>query len=312
MSEKFILGNGLSGKIWKFYNPEFSLIGPEQKRDPFGRSQMIWLHDCPEMRQLLFDLGIEGVGTRIAKIGYYETGVIKDHADGELKASLVARKMTDWKRTPEVYAPKKKQDASTRLSLGDGEDKTNYMTVLDISPQRILDALAIKTTFDPGMVSKISPTHVTFSLGEEEIHQKYSKLVSTLPATIFWKLWGAEVMLKSQPITFVITREKPEDFAGTYEMCYYDVTKAFTRISALDGVYCVEFTGVITKREVEKLMPEIKVEDIWTIPGGRIESYLTLPPQNIIFSGRFAQWDHNIVTEHVVSEAQKYRRLNAA
>lgn len=304
--ESYILGNGLSGKIWKFYNPEMVLVGPHQDTDPFIKSQMIWLHDCVEMRQLLTDLNIE-IKTRKAEIGYFEEGYIKNFATPELKQSLVARKMTPWNEKPVVESnpkPKTFVEAS-RLSLGDGQEMTNYMTVLDVSPKEIFTKLS-KVEYSSGLVSKISDKFITYSGDEAEIHQKYDKIVSTLPAPVFWKLYGKALDFKSLPITFVTTKTRPINYEGTYEMCYYDVTQAYTRISCLNGLYCVEFTGELGLVEARKYVDDI--EDIWTVPGGRIISEMNLPPDNIIFSGRFAQWSHGVVTENVIAQAQQYAK----
>jgi hypothetical protein len=140
-------------------------------------------------------------------------------------------------------------------------------------------------------------------------------LVSTIPASHFWKAWQLpekDLNFEALPITFVVTKYKPDIYSGDYEMIYCDDTVPPTRMSYLHNKYCLEFTGVITREEFSELYPKLRVWDLWTLPQGRIKSQLTMPPERITFSGRFAQWQHHITTEHVVDQALNYKERNAA
>src|SRR5690606_15464917 len=110
---------------------------------------------------------------------------------------------------------------------------------------------------------------------------------------------------KSLPTTNVETDIKPEFFDDRFEMMYYGEGTPFSRVSKLNGVYIIEFTGTITQDQFEKLYPGIPVKSCFTVPNGRIfKGEPNLPPQeNIIFSGRFAQWEYGITSEHIVKQA---------
>lgn len=317
---KFILGAGISGLIWKFYNPEFEIISPIQYRpgttlkvaEPFVKSNQIWLHDCPEVRQFLQDLGWKNPEKYLKKstIGYYENGVIKDTLTPSLKKILVGKKMTPWQEEVKLI---ESQD-SARLSLTTTTEKTNFMNTLKVDHGEIIYRLNEKCPITHGYVGNITDTRIGITnevpnQDSEYIYKKYDQLISTIPASQFYRAWagGNEVTrFESLPISFATTKTKPKEFDGDYEMVYYDDTVPFTRISHQRNVYCIEFTGGITKQEAEDKLG-IHLREVWKLPQGRIKSQTLLPPvHNIVFSGRFAQWDHRIVTENVISEAVKY------
>lgn len=319
---KFILGNGLSGKIWKMYNPDFEIIGPVQAphQDPFARSQMIWLHDCSEVRAFLERLGFERPEQYIKKsmIGYYDKGVIRDHLTQSMKDRLVKKKMTLWHEKEKIEI---KDSESARMSLSSGEKMTNFMNVIDIDHSEIMKRLdQVVGPVTHGFVGeihsdKIGITNTPPNQDSQYVYQKYSQLVSTIPAKMFWRAWQqrrANVagyfpsQFESLPITFVNTKTCPKEFQGGYEMVYYDDSVDFTRISHLGDIYSLEFTGVITKSQFEEFYPELPVEDIWTLPTGRVVSQFTVPPKNTIFSGRFATHNHAVSTEDVIRQAMKY------
>lgn len=325
---KFILGSGISGLIWKLYNPEYEVISPIITRpgtdikvvDPFVRSKMIWTHDTPETRQLLVDLGWKTPEKMIkkSKIGYYDNGVIRDKLTPELKAVLVAKKMTPWNEN--IQEIKENKENSPRLSLSAGEEMTNFMNVLDVDHGEMIYRLQQRCPTTHGYVGEITATHIGITNAPPTqdsgyIYQSYDHLVSTIPAPLFEKAWYAgnpdvdsSLKLESLPITFVTTKSKPNEYDGDYEMIYMDDTLAPTRMSKLGLIYCLEFTGDISRETIEKMYPELRIRDYWQLPQGRIKSQTLTPPEKVTFSGRFATWNHSITMEHVVNEAIKNRR----
>lgn len=322
---QYILGDGISGLIWKFYNPEFEIIAPRQFKpntsikvpEPFIRSQMIWLHDCVETRQLLIDLGWKEPEKYIrkSKIGYYDNGVIRDKLTPQLKQTLVAKKMTPWSKEPRDIQFK---EDSARLSLTGTVDGTNFMNVIGIDHGEIMYKLHSQCETTHGYVGEIKDdvigiTNLPPNTDSGYVYEKYNQLVSTIPAPVFWRAWNAghsvtdTPQFESLPITFVTTKIRPEEFDGDYEMIYYDESVPFCRASRHNHTYCLEFTGNISREVFESMYPEIRVRDWWQLPSGRIKSQQNLPPENVIFSGRFSQWDHSVTTEHVIRQALDYR-----
>lgn len=330
---KFILGDGISGKIWKFYNPEFEIISPVITRpgstikvaDSFNRSKMVWLHDCVEIRQLLVDLGWKNPEEFIkkSKIGYFENGVIKDKLNPELKSQLVSKKMAAWDKWKPEPSEVSISGDSPRLSLSSGkEDMTNFMNVVDVDHGQLLYRLSQKCPSTHGYVGVITDynigiTNTPPNQDSGYVYEKYDQIISTIPAPVFWRAWKnghpemGDFHFNSLPITFVTMKKRPKEFDGDYEMIYYSGEEVpFTRISHLANKYCIEFTGEMPREVFEKMFPELAqgISDYWVLPQGRIKSQFTMPPANVIFSGRFAQWQHEITTEHVIQAAVKYAK----
>lgn len=320
MNNNYIIGNSISAKIWGLYNPDYEIIGPVQQKtfvDPYARSSMIWLHDCVESRQLLLDLGWENPEKLIkkSKIGYFDDGVIRDKLTPQLKQTLVSKKMTPWDKPIESHRDK---HDSARLSLTSSTEMTNFMNVLDVDHGEILKRLDQKVKVRHGFVGVITDNRlgITDTPPHQDsgyVYEKYNYLISTIPAPMFWRAWdnhhgGVPSKFESLPITFVNTKQKPKEFDGDYEMVYYDQTTPFTRISHLRDMYSIEFTGEINQERFEQICPDLKVEDIWTLPQGRVRSQFTLPPKGITFSGRFSQWQHTVTTETVIRDAIRYSK----
>jgi hypothetical protein len=325
---KFIVGGGISGLVWKFYNPEFTIITPQLTKpnttikppDPFVRSGMIWLHDTPQTRQLLIDLGWKNPEEHIrkSKIGYYDNGVIRDKLSPTLKDVLVKKKMTKWDE--EIKPLEYDTQDSARLSLTGNTEGANFMNVLTVDHGEIIYRLSQRCETQHGYVGVVRPDTIGITNqlpGDSSsfVYSKFDTLVSTMPAHMFYRAMaeGQECeipTLESLAITFAVFRKKPKQFDGDYEMIYYDHTVPYTRMSHLYNRYCVEFTGDITREQVEEIFSDIHryLWDYWQIPHGRIFSQRLTPPKNVIYSGRFATWNHSVTTEHVIQEAMEYAR----
>jgi hypothetical protein len=299
---KYILGGGISGLIWNFYHPEFTIITPKESVENYTRSYLVWLHDSYETRKLLKDLGLE-VKLKQSNIGYFRKGWIYDSPTTDMNLVLIQKKMTPWNKELDTqFVPK-----STDMSMT-STGSTNYMNTLDVNLAEVVRRLKEKVQIEYGYVVKIDDKTITikqdFSPGSTEKVKSYEKLVSTIPAPLFWKAYEQERQFDSFPITSIITNKKPLKFYGKYEMVYYDDSMPFTRVSSLNGNYAIEFTGIIERDEFTRLFPELPILDYVVIKQGRIISNgENTPPNNIIFSGRFAKWNYGISTENVIYDA---------
>lgn len=303
MSDKLIIGGGISGLIWNFYNSEYRIITPEVG-GVYGKTHMVWLHDTAETRQFLQDLGFTQShwSTKRSYIGYYHNGWIRDFIDSQMNTLLIQKKMSEWNKPID----KTFQPDSSKLSMGDYES-TNYMNTLDVDLIAVIEKLNERANIERGFVTKITPEHIEVKTSfdqEEGTIVPYSKLVSTIAAPFFWKGYGVEKEFGHMPITNVITTVRPEHFDDRYEMIYYDDSVPYSRASFIDGKYALEFSGVITEDEFKTLFPNLPIDEYFVVKQGRIfKKGENVPPQeNIMFLGRFAEWEHGITTEHVVQK----------
>ena len=300
LANKYIIGGGITGLVWKFYHPEFTIISPDLG-GMFAKSYMVWLHDTAETRKLLVDLGME-VKPKKSYIGYYHRGWIQDYQTEDMNLLLIQKKMSKWNEPLNRDFVPKTRDLSLSNIGG-----TNYMRTLDTDLSVIIEKLNEGAGIVNGFVTKIGNDFLEYKTTKDgdPIQVQCDRLVSTIAAPFFWKAYGQEKEFKFSPITNVIVRERPRTFDDRYEMVYYDDSVPYTRISHLGGKYALEFTGEISREEFQKLFPDLTVEDFFVVKQGRIyqgEPNLS-PSEDIVFSGRFGRWEYGITTEHVVKHA---------
>lgn len=305
--QKYIIGAGITGLVWKYYHPEFKVISPDVG-GAFSRSHLVWLHDDNDTRKLLKDLGFPIIAKK-SKIGYYTGGWLVDSISEEMNTLMIQKKMTPWDQpVDKSFVPKTKD-----LSLSDGNlMDANYMNTLDADLGAVINKLNETADVTHGFVTQITPDHIVVKkdfkdeTGEE---LKYDKLISTIAAPFFWKAWGEDREFKCIPITNILVSKRPAVFDDRYEMIYYDDSVPFSRASHLGGMYALEFTGEISKEKFEELYPNLPVVDYFVVKQGRIfPSENNVPPTDkIVFSGRFGKWEYGITTELVIKQAINYQ-----
>ncbi len=303
----YIIGGGISGLVWGFYNPDFQIITPKETAvgESFTRTYLVWLHDSPETRKLLKDLDLPIIPKK-SKIGYYQGHWICDSQSPEMNRKMIQKKMTEWDKEIDTSFVPKTDDLSLTKQGGN-----SYLLSLDVDLTEVIKRLSKNARIIYGYVTGINDKKLTVrdNFESPEYHVYYEELVSTIAAPFFWKAYGEEKEFKCLPITNVITSVKPKEFNDAYEMVYYGEEVPFTRVSHLGNKYALEFSGVITKEAFEKLYPELTVDDYFVVKQGRIfenEGNIS-PSKDITFSGRFAEWKYGRTTEHVVDQAQNYK-----
>lgn len=310
-SKNYIVGGGITGLIWAFYNPSYTIITPETG-GMFGKTNLIWLHDTSETRKLLKDLGWENPSkmTKKSYIGYYRKGWIYEYQTLDMNLVTIQKKMTEWNKPVDKTFTPKTRDLSLSVIGG-----ANYMNTLDVDLLEVVNRLSQKARMIQGIVSKINDKTIEVQTkngqGVETTILEYENIVSSIPAPFFWKGFGQSKEFKGLPTTNIITPVKPETYDNRYEMVYYDDTVPYSRVSFLGGKYAIEFTGIITKDEFVSKFPDLIVEEYFVVPNGRIfESSENISPgKNIIFSGRFAQWKYGITVEWVVKQVMDQLKI---
>lgn len=307
---KYIIGNGISGLIWKFYHPEFQVVAPSLAGGLYAKSHLVWLHDCFETRKLLNDLKIP-FKIKQSKIGYFNNGWIMDNVNSEMNLLMIQKKMTEWNKPLDVSFIPKTRDLS--LSTG-GIMGTNYMNTIDVNLEEVINRLNKNIGVIDGLVTRITDKEIFIQTDKSGagITKKYDELISTIAAPFFWKAWGMEKEFKYLPITNILIKDKPKEFDDRYEMIYYDSSVPFTRVSHMGDKYALEFTGIMTKEQFRDLFPKVSILDYFVVQQGRIfENENNYPPtEKIIFSGRFAQWKYGVVSENVISQAINHNDKN--
>ena len=87
---KYIIGGGLSGLIFKYFHPEFTIITPETG-GMAKNSYMVWIHDTPETRELFGKLSLPIIATK-SYIGYFVDGWISESLYPEVNLDIIQKK----------------------------------------------------------------------------------------------------------------------------------------------------------------------------------------------------------------------------
>ena len=302
-TENYCIGGGISGLIFHFYHPDFQIITPDIG-GLYGKTYMVWLHNTPETQKLLKDLGYQNPSKYATKswIGYYHKGWITERLSAELNVQVIQKKMTAWDQPIDKNFKPKTLDMSTTT-----QNTPNYMNTLDIDLFDLTRKLAEKAKYRTDKVTHVNSELIFTESGDM---LPYKRLISTIPAPVFWKIWvqPKDLGFKYFPITNIITDTKLPFYDDRFSMIYYDEAFPFSRVSYMNGLYGIEFTGEITKEKFQELFPNINVKDYVRVPFGRIfENTENVPPkENIKFLGRFAQWKYGVTSEHVTKSAIEY------
>ncbi len=291
-NHKYILGGGISGLLFAFYNPDYIIISPDigGKLSNEYLAATVLVHDSPETRKLLYDLDLPlKLKTHIIK--YCVGGKLKETVTSIERNEIISKKMN-----------LKKEEGSNK------RDKTlsyddNYIPILDIDYQLLISKLEKR-------VQRINDKAIRVTCDEiicEKYRFPYNQLISTIPAPAFWKLYKNEKYLESIPITFVISKTNPLPEEKTvWDLVYFgDKETPYNRVnSTRDGMYLYEFTGKYEKSEIQKLLPDLNIVSHWYDFNGIVKSDLNnIPPPKVRFLGRFATWDHRIKIQEVIRQS---------
>ena len=298
---KFVIGGGLSGLIHAFYNPEFKVISPNVGGRLSGKnpiSNVTFLHADPMTQKLLRDLGIE-TKTSTVCIKYIKAGRVTSVIQECDKVSTIRRKLGK----PD-FAP-----SDLKLSTDD-----YYIKTLDVDIEDMIRRLSesIGGNLMSGNVIRVTDSTIVTT----DTTYEYDRIVSTIPADVFWSLYHKEsepkLALERGSTTYALCDALPEevDANDSWGMVYVvDESHPYVRISRrrkeTKGMYLYEFPGSFTANEVKTMVPkEAAVIRMWVDPRAIVwTDKNNIPPRNVLFSGRFAQWDHSVKIGDVVRQA---------
>jgi len=296
---KFIIGGGISGLIFAYYNRDYKIISPNiggKLRNEYLTSTVL-LHDTPETRRLILDLKLN-LEPKAHIIKYFYQGKLLENASVNLREIMVTKKLTLWNEL---------KNLKIELPISDTTLSTNdiYIPILKISVKKIIETLAQKTNSIKDKVIRITQDEII----TEKSRYKYTELALTIPAPIFWRLYGQEKNLKYLPETFVLTKTNPIKEKNNllhWDLVYFlDQNIPYTRVNRHDkDSFLYEFTGKIGKKEIKKLLPGVEVIHTFTDPYGIVVTDLNnIPPPKIRFIGRFATWNHTNKIQDVIRDS---------
>ena len=299
MSELYVLGAGMSGLLWGYYHPDYRLVTDQLGRVVTGADPVVWLNDTDLTRKLLTDLGFlvrpvkKEIGYRCAGATRSFETTAKDHPG--LLDDVLVKKMVPWEALDAARCAgiEVRVVTPSRTFTKD----SGVLRYLDVDVKevaaRLVEAVKYRISIDrvlfvdaDGIATESSGTNF---LG-------YDRLVSTLPAPVFKRLWSGESVmprLHHCPVTFVVSAQKPEWWEDRYAVVYdADLDSPVSRVGRFGDTWRYEFTGRPDEDTLNDYLPV--AEGRFVNPYGRIVQDVVLEPPDpkITFLGRSAEWDY--------------------
>ena len=301
MKKKVILGGGVAGLIYAFYNKEYFVISPE-----FG-GQMInqfplgprFLHMNEFSEKLLrgLEMPIEDIEV---KTGYMlDSGVILDQIPHE-----------QFKEDYFMKSRGKKDLAGyDKTVMSEGK---NRFVALKVDFNEMIGLLCHKLNgrLITGKVERIDTRARTLIVDDKII--EYESLVNTIPLNVFGRLvtpgtFPSPDNFKSEAVTYILLQ--PE-LASNFDYVYVaDPRKVFHRLTFDPKGTIAEWFGVHDAKECQKVFGERYV-DSKVLYGAQIIPYLgEIKLEGVKFIGRYGTWKREWKTEKVIEEAIKDGKL---
>lgn len=305
MRNKFIIGSGLSALIFKYYNPEYNIISPDDKvgGQLTAHKQLLttfYIHNTPETKELLDILKIKYKEKRL-KIYYYYYGTLLENLTVEQRIKFIKGKLQECN-----YDSNSVENNNLNLSVSN-----NYLDILDCDVEELIKKLTPKDIIY-GSVKLINNNRKFFVYQDENKNLnllKYDMLISTIPANQFFNLtynYKCEYYLNYLPSIFVSSKEKP-DFMNDEDAIYYvlDDTLLYNRVQKYKDKYIYEITGFIEEEEIKKQIKEVDSFEkryVGIIKDEDIRNF-----RYIKFLGRTACWNSSIKTQDIIKFSNEFK-----
>lgn len=305
--KKIILGNGISAKVFAFYNPEYIRIAPSGESQAERKSflHLATLHRTRWSDEFLVDIELSDVEEDELSIGYwFKDKFCQSSPEGEVMELFLRKKLAGLKPPPSLFP---KESMIYKPYLG-----TSTLYTYKIKLEEVMGALN-KKMGERGIIdAKITAIHDGFVSLSNGQSLPYSHLVSTIPATMFWEIYEGKsqekkvfhsnsLFLQTMDYSTWLDMGHPE--LKDKIICYFPEKKyPFDRVWQRKELYGDEIAIEGSMKFAEAI--ELKNARL-------IRSYSNMPPPNIIFLGRYAEWNPDIMVHNVIGRsANKYMMEN--
>jgi len=302
MSNKFILGGGISGLIFKYFNPNYNIISPNiggQLKKHKNILMTFYIHNSLETKELLNKLNIKYKEKRL-RIYYYYKNKVYSEIDNNLRLKFIRNKMSEYD-----YDLNSLKIKNLDLSTG-----TNYLDILDLDINKLIDKLS--TDIIKAEVKLINNNRKFILIKEDNKLKKlnYDKLISTIPAKAFFNIlynYESNYKLRYLPATYILSKNKPHFVEEDAIYYVLDDNLIYNRVQKYGENYVYEITGIPIDEEIENNISNIIDKEVRYIGLIRDESIDDF--RNIKFLGRLAQWDSSIKIQDIIKKAKKIKQI---
>jgi len=304
MKNKYIFGSGISALIFKYYNPEYTIISPDEIiGGAITKHKNIlmtfYVHNTIETKQLLDELGVSYKEKRL-RIYYCLDNKILDSLDNFQRELFIKNKLSEWD-----YDSNSTETEDMNLST-----QNNYLDILDCDVRELITKLTPKN-YITGSIKLVNNNRKFFIYKDKDnklIKLEYDKIVSTISANLFFPMmynYKSNYHFNYLPATFVFSKSKPAFMKdeSMYYFCNSDIP--YNRCQPYNNGYVYETTGLIEEKDIKKYVDKVEiVEDryVGIIKNERVQDF-----KHIKFLGRMACWDSSIKVQEVIKKSKEIK-----
>ncbi len=307
MKNKFIIGGGVSGLIFKYYNPDFTII---ESKDLGGQVNVdfsfrsVFLFSDKNTKDFLDKIEVS-YKEQYLKIGYFSNGQYKLIPDAIDNKIYLSKKITHAKYPIKIqdidFIPRQSTNAKH----------------LDVDIKEIVEKLSKNIEVIKRKVILVDTINKTITLDNYKKFD-YDKLVSTIPAPD-WKYIAYNSSNNNKfrylPGTFVVSSDIPYFLKDLdFELLYYaNDDQIFNRIWKNKDKYLYEIPGDLTKDECKHYFDEvgINIEDYFVRRVNVIFSEKIKKIKDVSFVGRLACWDSHEFISTSIEKSILYSKENS-
>ena len=300
----YIIGGGIAGLIWAFYNQQYKIIAPDiggQMKTKFDLGPR-YLHKTPQSKKLLQELDMPIKIIKI-KVGYYCCGMLaSDTIAFPAFRELYYQKS---RNTKDLKGFDKSTMTGNKNEFEAYEVDFNQLIAnlyAAIGPERIIRGKVISINTDRQYLVYANGNKA----GRKTTKKKYNKIIWTAPLKFFMlMMYGQEEAdaIITQDITYTLLNRSPFHFGKHFNYVYVvDPKHDFHRITKTRQGYVVDVCGT-------KPIQSKYAIDYVTLRGAQLCS--KIPPPRIArikFVGRYARNNHKIKTEDIIKQAMEEKR----
>lgn len=289
-----VLGGGISGLIWTFYNKDYIIITDKvggQMATDFVLGPR-YLHYTENSKRFLEDLKLPAKEI-IVKVGYLDDSgwLEKSTDDFRQKYFMKSRNRNNLEGFDFTIMNK---NVSEFKAL-----KIDFSFLIQMLADKLSDRIINHRIFGIDLISK------KLIMDNNSVHfLNYQKIVSTIPLNIFCELSGIKLNLESHDMTYLLM---DKDFFDIKDFDFvYDCRKStqYHRLTKdKNGIVLDFFGNYHGGYEKYKKRKVIKNSQIISIV--KVDKIL-LEKINVLFFGRYGTWDRSWKTEKVIDETLKY------
>lgn len=325
--EKLIIGGGLSGLIYAYYNKDFKIIADNiggQANTSFNLGPRLLQLD-EVSKELLSSLGYKNflikedydysihdnpMFIKVAKVGYNINGVISNKPTNSFRTKYFIQSRC-LENEAEVIMP------GSAMS-GNQKEIKYYDITHEKLARMLIDTLAKENRIYEAKVEQIEITENSLYIfdGKDRKKLNYEKLVNTIPFPIFFSLCNPFCKVEDFDVQakYFIEIDKyimREYISDSFNYIYF-VDHPWNRLTVGESTVIVECTGEERYDEFHKRYKHIKW-DSFRLPCGQIQKSVDMLTinhdgveiDNIRMLGRYATWNHSTLIQDVIKKSME-------